>query len=263
MVDPLYLRDAAWVLTTLTELVLLSYLVGRGLYRSHPAFVSYTIAALLQSVVLFIAYRTFGFRSHAAFWLGWGTQTLLTVARWLASYEIAGRLLSAYAAIWGLAKRVLFVVSALALVCSLIFIHSNVYSAVMGMERGMKLSIASFLVLLFLFARYYRVPVFPLERSLAVGFFLYSCFSVVNYSIFENFFEKYSSLWNFLDILFFLATVFIWTYAVRTYAVERAAPGGISLPPESYELVSGQLNVRLRALNDLLAHVLRSEDKRR
>jgi hypothetical protein len=260
MVDPQHLRDLAWVLSSFAEMLLLGYLVGRGLYRSHPAFCLYIAAAILQSAVLFVAYRTVGFRTPAGFWLGWGSQTLVTLARWFASYEIAWRLLSGYAGIWALARRVLLVVSVAALASSLVFIHRDWYTAVMGMERGMKLSIASFLVLLLIFARYYRVPVFPFERSLAIGFFLYSCFSVANYSLFENLFDKYSNLWNFLDILFFLATVFIWIYAVREYSVDRAARIPTLVSAESYELMSGQVNIRLRALNDHLAHFLRSED---
>lgn len=260
MVDPQHLRDLAWVLSSLAELLLLGYLIRRGSYRWHPAFALYITAAFLQSAGLFFAYRTFGFRTKAGFWLGWGSQMLLTMTRWLASYEIAQRLLSTYGGIWGLAKRVLLTVSVAALAGSLFFIHRNWYSAIMGMERSMKLSIASFLVLLMLFARYYRLPVFALERTLAIGFFLYSCFSVVNYSIFENFFDKYSDLWNFMDILFFLATAVIWIYAVRTYAVQK--PARISLSPESHELAAGNLNVRLRMLNDQLTHLLRSEDPR-
>jgi hypothetical protein len=262
MVDPQHLRDFAWAITSVMEVVLVGYLLRRGLYRSHPAFVFYIVAALLQSLVIFLAYQRFDFRSVAAWWIGWSSQTLLTGARWLASLEIARRLLSNYSGIWALAKRVLLTVSVIVLIYSLFFTHGDWYFMVMSMERGLKLAVASFIVLVLLFARYYRVPVFSLERTLAIGFFLYSCFSVVNYSLFERWFEKYSNLWNFLDILFFLASVLTWIYAVRTFPVEKTASSPIFISPESHGKLSGQLNLRLRLLNDHLAHLLRSGDPR-
>jgi hypothetical protein len=67
-------------------------------------------------------------------------------------------------------------------------------------------------------------------------------------------------LWNFLDILFFLATLVIWIYAVRIFPVERLATSAVQLSPEYYGTLSGQINLRLRVLNDRLAHLLRSED---
>lgn len=260
MADSQQLTNFAWALTSLTELVLVFYLVNRGLYRSHPAFLFYISAAIFQSLTVALLYHAWDFRSRTVWWIAWGSQLLLTGARWLASFEIARRMLSGFPGIWGLAKRVLLVASAIVLAYSLIFFQGNLQYKVMNMERGLKLAIACFIVLLFLFARYYRVPVFPLERILAIGFFLYSCFSVINFTLFEPLREKYSNLWNFLDILFFLATLVIWILAVRTFPVERLATSPVQLSPEYYGKLSGQINLRLRVLNDRLAQLLRSED---
>jgi hypothetical protein len=57
-------------------------------------------------------------------------------------------------------------------------------------------------------------------------------------------------MWNFLDILFFLATVLIWIYAVRTLPVERLATSDVQPSREYYGKLSGQANLRLRVLND-------------
>ena len=44
-------------LTTMTEVVLLVYLVRRKLFRSHPFFIGYILAAILQSIALALAYK--------------------------------------------------------------------------------------------------------------------------------------------------------------------------------------------------------------
>src|ERR1700760_1239835 len=101
MIDPKHLNDILWVLTTLMELVLLVYLVSKGLYRSHPAFLFYILAAILQSLVVAFIYRVWTYESPVAWRLAWGTQLLLTGARWAASFEIARRVFSGFSGIWG------------------------------------------------------------------------------------------------------------------------------------------------------------------
>jgi hypothetical protein len=54
--------------------------------------------------------------------------------------------------------------------------------------------------------------------------------------------------------------VLIWIYAVRTLPVERLATSDVQLSREYYGKLSGQVNLRLRVLNDRLAQLLRSED---
>jgi hypothetical protein len=262
MVDPLLLRNIAWALSSISELVLFVFLLKRRLYRSHPAFVFYIFCAMVQSVAMFAVYRRWTFQSTTAWYAGWGSQGLLTCARWLASFEVARRLLSGYTGIWALAKRVLLFISAMVLAYSLLARHQDWHLMAMSTERGLQLAIASFIVTLLLFARYYRIPVHPLERSMALGFFLFSCFSVVNYSLFENWLGAYSNFWNFLGILTFFASLLIWIYAVEKYPVEKRAGNSVFVSPEYYIKLSSQLNMRLRTLNDHLAHLLRSEDHR-
>jgi hypothetical protein len=262
VVDPLNLRDLAWALTSVAELVLFAYLLRQKLYRSHPAFLFYISAAMLQSVTLYAAYRHWGFRSAVAWNTGWRSHGMLACARWLATIEIARRLLRGYSGIWGLAKRALLLISITVLAYSALFWSGNSYQLVMQSEHGVELAIASFIVTLLLFARYYRVPVYPLERALAIGFFLYSCFSVINFSLFKPYFATYATVWNFLSTLTFFASLMIWIYGVRTYSVEEPAGNSLFLSPEHYGKLSGQLNLRLRLLNDQLAHLLRSEDPR-
>ena len=63
MRETLNLRNLTWALTTMTELVLLVYLVRRKLFRSHPFFIGYILAAILQSIALALAYRAWGYEA--------------------------------------------------------------------------------------------------------------------------------------------------------------------------------------------------------
>jgi len=56
MSDTLNLRNLAWALTTITELILLVYLVRRKLFRSHPVFFRLYSGAILQSVLMAATY---------------------------------------------------------------------------------------------------------------------------------------------------------------------------------------------------------------
>jgi len=183
MVDPQDLRNLAWALTTLLAVVFLLYLLRRKVHRSHPAFFLYTVATILQNVVTPLAYRHWGFRSMQSWNIYWGSQGVVVCTRWLAIVEIARKLLANYPGIWRLANRLLFAVGICALVYAALASAHKWQWAVLYVDRGVELSIAAFLVSLFLIARYYRVPVAGLERYFAIGFSLYSCFWVINASL--------------------------------------------------------------------------------
>src|SRR5271156_6217562 len=97
------LQNLAWGLTTLTEVLLLASLAYKKLLRAFPVFSLYILAAILQSATLAVVYYKAGFLSGVAFEIGWGSQGIVTLARWLAVAEIARRVLSAYGGIWRLA----------------------------------------------------------------------------------------------------------------------------------------------------------------
>jgi hypothetical protein len=102
---------------------------------------------------------------------------------------------------------------------------------------------------------------------LALGFCLYSSFFVINFSLFERYLRTYVNFWNFLDILTFLATLFIWTKAARSYSIASEAttqpvmsePG---ITKDAYADVSRQLNRRLTSLYERLNRLSGLRDRR-
>lgn len=262
MVELLTLRDLTWGLTTLLELILLFYLIRKKLYRTHLFFSIYILAVILQSAVVAVAYQYFGPRSVASFNIAWSTQAVVICLRWLAVIDIARKALTAYAGIWDFAIRVLFVVTACVLVYSVWSSNDRWTLAVLTADRAEELCIATFIVFLLLFFRYYRVDVNNLERMLAIGFCLYSCFSVINVSVYQHLRLSYGSMWNYLDILAFVASLLLWVGAVRSYSDSPSIATQPALTLEHYAELSAKLNCRMHLLNHRLDNLFRSGDSR-
>ncbi len=262
MIEPLNLENLAWTLTTMLKVLLLFYLLRRRLYRSHPAFFIYILATILQTTVEAAAYRHWGFRTMQSWNIGWGSQGVVVCARWIAVTEIARKVLGNYPGIWKLANRLLFVVGISALSYSVLASERNWQMAVLNVDRGVELSIAAFLVSLFLLARYYRLPIPALERYLAIGFSLYSCFWVINVSMLVRWSGFFGSLRSFLDIVTFFATLLLWISAVRKHTEPEALTAPAPVSPETYAKLSLEANARLHLLNERLTHLLRAKDSR-
>ncbi|MGB7844916.1 MAG: hypothetical protein WBL63_04820 [Candidatus Acidiferrum sp.] len=262
MDDPLILRDLSWAITTMLEVVLSFYLLRRRLNRSHPIFFSYILATILQSLVVAFAYWRWGSQSMQSWNIFWGSQGAVVCLRWLAIAEIAREILATYSGIWRLADRLLFLAGIGVLVYSVLSMQNSWQWVVLNADRGVELAIAVILVSLLLFARYYRVPIAGLERYLIIGFCLYSCFWVVNDTLFARWPRSLVNLWGFLDTITFFATLMLWIRAVRAYTETERVTAYAPVSPEAYAQLSLEVNARLRLLNDRLNHLLRVKDSR-
>jgi hypothetical protein len=235
----------------LVEITLVLLLIARRDYREFPAFFSYISADLLQACIMLVIYLKYGFLSKPFYWVGWGTQAVVLTARGLAVVEICRHLLGRYRGVWELIWRVLFAVAfAVVLYASLTARHEW-FMFVPNFRRSIELAIATGIVGLFLFARYYEIVPEPLLRSLAIGFFLISCFWVLNATVLERLVQRYIPLWTFLNVLATFASLLVWTWAFRqprVAVVERPLLTG-----EPYRTISPEVNLRLRHLNEQLS----------
>ncbi len=262
MFDTLNLANVAWALTTTTELILLVYLVRRELFRSHPFFFAYILGAVLQSGLMAVTYGIWGIQSYRAWLIFWLSQLLMVIARLAAVMEVARRVLSPFSGIWALGRRVLLVTAGGVLVYAALLSRDYYDRYPLNVSRGAGLAGAAVIVALLLFARYYGLPMDHLDRSLCIGFCLYSCFYVINDSLLEKWASVYAGLWNFLNVLTFLASLLIWTGAARAYSETAPARDPVIVPKELYGKLSSELNVRLRLLNEHLNQFLNSGGQR-
>ena len=264
MSDTLNLRNLAWALTTITELILLVYLVRRKLFRSHPVFSAYILGAILQSVLMAATYGIWGYQSYRAWLIFWLSQLVMETARFAAVVEVARRVLFPFSGIWALGRRVLLVATGGVLVYAALLSREYWYKLPLNVDRGVGLAVAAVIVTLLLFARYYGLPMDHLDRSLCIGFCLYSCFCVINDSLYDKWLLGYLNLWSFLGVLTYLASLLIWTGAARAYSATAPAPARdpVIMPKELYGKLSSELNVRLRLLNEHLNQLLNSGAQR-
>lgn len=252
------LQEMMWAVNAVASVFLLALLAVRKNYRAYPAFAFYIFVNLALGAVLFSAYRRWGFHSKASWLFGWGMQCLVLGARALAVAEVCRHFLSRFPGIWALAKRLLSVCAGLVLLYSSLAVRHDWKLAPPTVDRGLELSIAAVIVILFLFARYYDLRPARADRSLAIGFCVYSCFRVLNDTISDRYLSDYEALWSFLGTLAFLASLLLWFWALRKTRTETVLETDL-LPVGLYQAFAPQINLRLRTLNDQLCKIWKTE----
>lgn len=261
MPEMLNLRNLEWALTTITELVLFVYLVRRKLFRSHPVFSAYILGAILQSFLMVATYGVWGIQSFRAWLIFWLSQLVMEIARFAAVMEVARRVLCPFSGIWALGRRVLLLAAGSVLVYAALLSREYWRNLPLNVDRGVGLAGAAVIVTLLLFARYYGLPMDHLDRSLCIGFCLYSSFCVINDSLYDKWLLDYLNLWSFLGVLTYLASLLIWTGAARACSETAPARAPVIVPKELYGKLSSELNVRLRLLNEHLNQLLNPGDQ--
>ena len=250
-----------WGLTILLEAGLLVLLLYRKNHRTFPFFFTYVLMAFLESIVLMVSYRLWGFSSSNAVRIAWGTQGLVILGRALAVAEICRRVLGRYRGIWALAWRMLVGSAVVVLLYSLAIAGFEWQLLALNADRGLELTITVVVVMLFLFARYYELTMEPAARLLAISFFLYSCFAVLNDTILENWKYRYATLWNVVGMLAYLASLLLWNWAVRKRQLEITLEPAL-LSRGVYQTLAPEINLRLKLLNEHLDQILCPEAKR-
>jgi hypothetical protein len=202
-----------------------------------------------------------GIFSYAAWDLAWGSQGVVVLIRTLAVWEVTRRLLSAHSGVWGLVSKILLAVGIAVSFACILLSRRGFYDRAMDADRGVELSLAIVIVCVFLFLRYYGLEAKVPDRQSALGFCLYSSFFVIDFSIFERYLQTRGNFWNFLDIMTFLATLFIWTKAARSYSIVAEAAGQpVMTEPEitkdsytrGFEVIESKVNVVERTVESSL-----------
>jgi hypothetical protein len=256
-----HLQQILWSVNIAVGIILLALLIARENYRAYPAFTGYLLVNLAQAWIFYIAIHRLGFSPRAMWALGSSSQAVVRVARALAVAEICRHMLDRYKGVWALAWRVLCASAVIVLLYSSLAARHGWKYAVPALDRSLELSIATVVVILLLFVRYYGVLAASADRSLAVGFCLYSCVSAVNLTLLIQYLYDYADLWNSFGMLAFLASLLLWTWALRhPQAVIRRRES--LLVPGIYESLAPQINLRLRSLNEQLSQFWKPEATR-
>jgi hypothetical protein len=220
-------------------------------YRVYPAFALYILLNMVLGTLAFVIYNRWGFLSESSWRMAWVLQALALCARGVAVAEVCKHMLSRYRGVWALAWRVQLASGFLVLLYSGFAARRGLEFILPKAARGLEMAIATVIVAVFLFVRYYGVEAKAADRTLAIGFCFYSCFSVLNNTVLERFLEGYVPLWNVLGMSAFLASLILWSLALWQRQAEMV-PEETLLPMGVYQSLTPQINLRLRSLNDQL-----------
>ena len=254
-------QQVMWAVNTAAQVFLLILLAMRKNYRAYPGFAFYIFVNLCLNNSLFLVYRQWGYSSTVSWFLACAMQTVTVCARGFAVAEVCRHFLSRYPGIWALSQRLLIGTAGLVLVYSGFAARHQWQLAFPSVERGLELAIATVIVVLFLFTRYYHVRTEGTDRSLAIGFCLYSCFRVLNDTVADRYLHSYAELWSVLGMLAYFASLLLWSWALWKPRAESAADENL-LPTGVYQSAAPQINLRLRSLNDQLNKIWKAAGPR-
>ncbi len=250
-----------WGLAILLTLALLARMITFGQHRVYPFFAIYLACNLLQAAIIVYLYQWYGFGSMSAYRIAWTTQAFAVVARAFAAAEVCHQVLGRFRGVWAMSARILVVCAALVLCAALYFGRNGYRFAVITTEIGLESFIATWIVGLFCFARYYEVLVPTATGLLGLGLGLNSCFKIANDVVFERFAKSYLTAWNDASSTAFLAVLAIWIWGLR-----RPVAAKVSEPvlrtANVYQALMPQVNRRLVELNEQLSQLWHTESPR-
>jgi hypothetical protein len=254
------LEMLAWALCFALQVFLVVLLLARRHYLRYPAFATYLIASVAQNIVQFGTYRHWGFMSHSSLVIAWSMQTVVTMLRCTAVAEVCRQVFGRYQGIWGLIWRILTAAVVVVGLLAMISVKADVGNRILNADRAASLALAFVIVLVTSFARYYQVLPAEPARAIAMGLFLFSCFTVLNDTVLEMWISRYGPMWDFLGTCAFIGSVLVWIWALRWAPVESSPP--TMLPATVYESFSPDVNRRLSELNDRLDFLMKQQGQR-
>jgi hypothetical protein len=245
----------------MVQFTVLFLVVTRRHFHTLPVFSVYIALNLSQAALLFFAYSQFDLNSHAVRQLSWLSELLILTVQTFAATEVLYRVLRHYEGIWGLAWR-LIVLAAVIVVChELESAKQSPGWTLMIANRGYHLTFALALISCLLLVRFYSIPIDPVYKTLLGGFCVFSCTVVVANTLLQTLFLRHFAdsgvVWNYLEMVTFLAVQIAWAVALRHRVRVDDKPS--LLPPSAYDRLSPDVNARLRALNDALSRFLRAQ----
>lgn len=258
MWDGFFFQDLVWAVSQLGIMAVIAILLRSGNRAKYPLFAAYLVFDLLQGATLLFTYYRFGYLAKTAFVAYWITQGVVLMLRWLAISELCRHILKRFSGIWILASRILLGCAFGIIGYSILVSDWHGPKAVIAASRCLELAVAGVVIALFLFSRYYKVPLSRQNRALAAGFCLYSC-SVVLHNTFEHYVPvRFLGFLNIGIMLVFCLSLLVWGRALR-FPVPQVAEDFSLLPIDSYQQLSPAINERLRGLNERLTSVWKME----
>jgi hypothetical protein len=236
-------------------------MIVSGQYRVYPLFSVYLACNFLQAALVAYLYQWYGFSTMRAYQLAWTTQALVVAARAFAAGEVCHKILGKFKGVWAMSVRILMACGILVFCAALYFGKSGYQFAVLRLEIGLESFIATTIVGLFWFARYYQVQIPSATGLLGLGLGLNSCSRILNDVVFERFVKAYQPAWNYVSSAAFIAILVLWIWALWK-PVELQASEPRLRAKQVYQDLMPQVNHRLLELNEQLGQLWHAEQPR-
>jgi hypothetical protein len=227
----------------------------RGHFRILPFFTAYIALNVCQAILLYFIYRRFGRVAYAAYVAGWWSEAITVLARVLATVEIIHMALISYRGIWGLAWRLLGLVSLVMLIAVALASGGDFSWALLNADRGYHLIFAVAIVACLLLIRYYGITVARVYRTLLATLCFYSCLKILLDTVLQNIlyakYLEYGNIWQITSLFSYTVILTLWSEALW-HPLPAIEPQRAVLAPSVYQRVAPEINLQLEAINKRL-----------
>jgi len=162
----------------------------------------------VKSVIVWWAYREWGYASRPAWYVYWGSTGIIIIARGRVIAELCSKTLARHPGLWSLIRKVLILAALGLLVWVGIAAARNTHwfaVFVLTAEQGLEFAAASVLTLLFAITVGYGVPLAGVERNAVLGLAAYSIFESMNLTLLQRL-KPYFPWWESARIASFDAS---------------------------------------------------------
>jgi hypothetical protein len=249
------LENYLWAIGTALKVFLCVLAWHRRLYRRLPFFFVYVVLLVAEVLVVWSAYRLWGYTSGVAWYTYWCAVGALLVTRGFVVAELCRASLRDYPAIWSLLRKGLGLIAVIVLAAASFAAYQSkipIAAFIVTAERGLEISILVILVAMIGLAVRYDIAPAPLERDIILGLAVYSTFQVLNDSFINQWMAPHFLWWNSTRILAFDAALLLWIFALRKPIPPTDRP--VLLSADGSQHLLGGLLARMRAAIEELKH---------
>ena len=256
--------NGLWAVSFLLQLLVCGILIFRGHFRTLPLITAYIALNICQAVVLYLVYRRFGTLSHPAYSAGWWSEAITVLARVFATVEILHLALNSYRGIWGLAWRLLSLISLAVSIMVALASRGDVDWALLHADRGYHLIFAVAMVGCLLLIRYYGISVGRVYRTLLATLCFYSCVKILLNTVLQNIlyaqYLQYGAIWQIVSLFSYIVVLVLWAEALW-HPLPAIEPQRAVLPSSVYQRVAPEINLQLEMINKRLMDFLKIEGR--
>jgi hypothetical protein len=263
-ITPPTIVNGLWAVSFLLQLFVCGILMFRGHFRTFPFLTAYVALNICQAVLLYFIYRRFGRLSHAAYVAAWWSEAITVLARVFATVEIIHMALISYRGIWGLAWRLLGLISLVMSIAVTLAAEGDATWALLNADRGYHLIFAMATVGCLLLIRYYRISVRRVYKTLLATLCFYSCVKILLDTVLQNIlyaqYLEYGAIWQMVSLLSYIVILTLWAEALW-HPLPVIEPQRAVLPPSVYQQVAPEINFQLDAINKRLMGLFKIKER--